>query len=79
MMRGMIAAPTRRILNMKEAASYMGMSVTTFREQVAPQVKGVRVLPKRISYDVEELNSFIDRMSGKSTDSHEQNFWDKFR
>lgn len=78
-MSGTIAAPTRRILNMKEAASYMGMSVTTFREQVAPQVQVVKVLPKRISYDVEELNSFIDRMSGKSTDSHEQNFWDKFR
>lgn len=47
-MSGTIAAPTRRILNMKEAASYMGMSVTTFREQVAPQVQVVKVLPKRI-------------------------------
>lgn len=64
---------------MKEAASYLGMSVTTFRECVAPKVPSIKLLPRRVSYDVEALNNFIDQASGKEPDPREDNFWDKYR
>lgn len=74
-----LAAPVRRILNMKEAAAYLGMSVTTFRECVAPRVTGIRIMSRRVSYDVEELNGFIDRMAGKVSAPTENSFWDKYK
>lgn len=74
-----LSAPVRRILNMKEAAAYLGMSVTTFRECVAPRVTGIRIMSRRVSYDVEELNSFIDRMAGKVSAPTEKSFWDKYK
>lgn len=74
-----LSAPVRRILNMKEAAAYLGMSVTTFRECVAPRVTGIRIMSRRVSYDVEELNGFIDRMAGKVSASTENSFWDKYK
>lgn len=74
-----LSAPARRILNMKEAAAYLGMSVTTFRECVAPKVPGIRIMPRRISYDVEELNGFIDRMAGRALAPTEKSFWDKYK
>ncbi|WP_415422953.1 hypothetical protein [Acetobacter okinawensis] len=64
---------------MKEAAAYLGMSVTTFRECVAPKVESIKLMPRRVSYDVEELNSFIARMSGKKETPMEQGFWDKYK
>lgn len=76
---GEVLAPVRRILNMKEAAAYLGMSVTTFRECVAPKVEGIKLMPRRISYDVEELNGFIARMSGKKVSPMDQGFWDKYK
>ena len=74
-----LSAPARRILNMKEAAAYLGMSVTTFRECVAPKVPGIRIMPRRMSYDVEELNGFIDRMAGRAPAPTEKSFWDKYK
>lgn len=74
-----LSAPVRRILNMKEAAAYLGMSVTTFRECVAPRVTGIRIMSRRVSYDVEELNGFIDRMAGRSPAPTEKSFWDKYK
>lgn len=74
-----LVCPTKRILNMKEAASYLGMSVTTFREHVVPKVAGIKLMPHRISYDIEALNRFIDKASGKKPDPREDSFWDKYR
>lgn len=64
---------------MKEAAAYLGMSVTTFRECVAPKIQSLRLMPRRVSYDVEELNAFIDRASGKTEYLAEKTFWDKYK
>ena len=77
-----LSAPTRRILNMREAAAYLSMSVTTSRECVAPKVPGIKLMHKRMSYDVEELNTFINRMAGKVTaltEPTEKSFWDKYK
>lgn len=74
-----LAAPVRRILNMKQAAAYLGMSVTTFRECVAPKVPSVKLMPSRVSYDVDELNKFIDRASGRAPEPTEKQFWDQYR
>ncbi|GBQ36105.1 hypothetical protein AA19596_1915 [Acetobacter fabarum DSM 19596] len=74
-----LAAPARRILNMKEAAAYLGMSVTTFRECVAPKVQSIKLMPSRVSYDVDELNKFIDRASGRAPAPTEKQFWDQYR
>ena len=74
-----LPSPAKRILNMKEAASYLGMSVTTFRECVAPKIQSLKLMPRRVSYDVEELNAFIDRAAGKTEHTAEKTFWDKYK
>ena len=54
-----LTTPVRRILNMKEAASYLGMSVTTFRECVAPNVAGIQIMRRRIRFRGQRVSTGV--------------------
>lgn len=65
-----LGAPTKRLLTLREAADYCGVSTGAFQNHcpVLPCVLEARV----VRYDVRAIDGWIDRMSGYRMPSHDQ-------
>lgn len=51
---------TPRALRAEDAAYYVGLSVTTFHQQVAPAVPAVQLTPGRKAWLREDLDAWLD-------------------
>ena len=58
-----------RALKEEWAAAYCGLSRTTFRVEVAPTVKAVRLTPGRVAWLRDDLDEWLD---GKRVGGHPQ-------
>lgn len=76
---GEVLAPlSRRTLSVKDAAEYIGISATNFRQNIAPAIKPVRITPGRIVYLVEDVDAYINHVSGKKQANQQETGWEEF-
>jgi predicted DNA-binding transcriptional regulator AlpA len=54
-----------RAMREPEAAYYVGLSPTTFRARVAPDVPGVRITEGCVAWYREDLDAWLDRRAGR--------------
>lgn len=47
------------------AAAYVGLSASTFRQYVAPQVPPIRVMAGRVAWLREDLDAWLDQRAGR--------------
>jgi len=57
-----------RVLDIGDAASYLAMSVGTFRTQVLPHVRQIVLSARRRGYLVSDLDRWIDQQAGGGTE-----------
>ncbi|MFT8989779.1 MAG: transcriptional regulator [Gluconobacter albidus] len=57
-----------RVLDIGDAASYLAMSVGTFRTQVLPHVRQIALSARRRGYFVSDLDRWIDQQAGGGTE-----------
>lgn len=74
---GEITLPTKRVLSTKEAAAYLNISPTSFKEHVAPSLPRVRILKTSIGYLLDDLDDYLNRMTGKKS-ALLASGWDKY-
>lgn len=60
---------TPRALKADDAAYYVGLSVTTFHQQVAPDVPAVQLTPGRKAWLREDLDAWLDGRRAKPVDA----------
>lgn len=76
---GDVLAPlNRRTLSVKDAAEYIGVSATNFRQNIAPAIKALRITPRRIVYLVEDVDAYINHVSGKKPENQQETGWEEF-
>lgn len=76
---GNVLAPlNRRTLSVKDAAEYIGVSATNFRQNIAPAIKALRITPRRIVYLVEDVDAYINHASGKKPANQPETGWEEF-
>lgn len=76
-MSGKIVQMSPRILDIGDAASYLAMSVGTFRTQVLPHVRQIALSARRRGYLVSDLDRWIDQQAGGGTElAASANPWD---
>ncbi|KFL92065.1 MerR family transcriptional regulator [Acetobacter cerevisiae] len=73
-----LAPVQKRTMNVKEAAEYIGVSPTNFRMNIAPSITPVRVSPGRIVYLLQDLDAYLDRLSGKTAQASGPTGWEQF-
>ena len=56
----------RKLLSREEAASYLGIGLTTFEEVVQPELPIVRI-GRRVLFDVEDLDGWITAQKVRGT------------
>jgi len=54
-----------RALREPDAAYYVGLSASTFRARVAPEVRGVRLTEGCVAWYREDLDAWLDRRAGR--------------
>ena len=59
------AKPTKRLLGVKEAAEYLGLSPRTLYNAVAPKSRNpiptkVKRIDKLVKFDIRDLDAYID-------------------
>lgn len=74
---GEITLPTKRVLSTKEAAAYLNISPTSFKEYVAPSLPRVRILKTSVGYLLDDLDDYLNRMTGKKA-APLASGWDKY-
>jgi len=62
-MSGRIVQMAPKVLDIGDAASYLAMSVGTFRAHVLPHVRQIALSARRRSYLVSDLDRWIDRQA----------------
>ena len=76
-MSGKIIQMSPRVLDIGDAASYLAMSVGTFRTQVLPHVRQIALSARRRGYLVSDLDRWIDQQAGgKAELAASGNPWD---
>lgn len=65
-----------RALSEPLAASYVGLSASTFRAHVAPDVPPISLTGRRIAWLREDLDAWLDRRAGRGAASPGKNPWD---
>jgi predicted DNA-binding transcriptional regulator AlpA len=65
-----------RALREELAAAYVGLSTSTFRAKVAPELKTVHLTEKRRAWLREDLDAWLDARAGIEPASHGANPWD---
>lgn len=63
-----------RALRAEWAAAYVGLSVTSFRQKVVPDLPPIRLTEKRVAWLREDLDAWLDRKAGRTPASGE-NEW----
>ena len=64
--------PGKRLLNIQEAASYLGLSARTIYNRIAPKsanpfpVRAKRI-GKSLRFDIHDLDKFIDSLDNESS------------
>jgi predicted DNA-binding transcriptional regulator AlpA len=59
---------TPRALQEREAAYYVGLSTTTFRQAVVPACPAIRLTTGRVAWLREDLDAWLDARRGKPVD-----------
>jgi hypothetical protein len=57
---------TPRILNQKQSAYYLGMSVNTFKDDVRPDLTPVPMEGRQIKYDRLDLDAWLDEYKSRN-------------
>lgn len=73
-----IAPVRKRTMNVREASEYVGVSQTNFRTNIAPSLNAIRITPGRIVYLIQDLDAYIDRLSGKLPQASGPTGWEQF-
>ena len=68
---------TPRILNQKQSAYYLGMSVNTFKDDVRPDLTPVLMEGRQIKYDRLDLDAWLDEYKSRNalSDTNGETQW----
>ncbi|MFT8418440.1 MAG: helix-turn-helix domain-containing protein [Acetobacter sp.] len=74
---GEVLAPVqRKVMRASEAASYLGISETSFRSIAKKEIPPVQISEKRQVWLIEDLDSYLAARSGRSISPQQTNEWD---
>ena len=68
-----------RVMRAKDAARYIGMSVSTFREEVVPAIRTVPLTTKCRGYLIEDLDRWVDYRAGIAPTPTLKTGWEAYK
>lgn len=74
---GEVLAPVqRKVMRASEAASYLGISETSFRSIAKKEIPPIQISEKRQVWLIEDLDSYLVARSGRTPTPQQSNEWD---
>lgn len=72
-----LAPVTRKVMRARDAAEYLGISVSAFRNLARQKLSAVSVTPGRKVWLVSDLDNYLSQCSGRAIMDAPVNPWDK--
>ncbi len=66
----------RKVMRAREAAEYLGLSVSAFRALAAKELESIKITEGRKVWLIEDLDAFLSRRSGRPISLKPTNSWD---